>query len=102
VYGLEVKRIGITGFLLKWCESFLYNRKQKSCFGRERRIWNDRIWEWKDILSCCKLGLGLGHSWVSFFVIFLNDLILSFTITSEVYADDCKLTSINKKNDNIQ
>jgi hypothetical protein len=37
-----------------------------------------------------------------FFVIYLNDLILSLTITSKVYADDSKLISINNKNDNIQ
>ena len=44
-------------------------------------------------------GISVGSSLL---VKYLNDLILSLTITSKVYADEGTLISINNKNDNIQ
>ena len=54
---------------------------------------------WKDILSGVPQGSVLGHL---FFVIYLNDLIESLTITSKVYADDSKLIFINTDNNKSQ
>jgi hypothetical protein len=83
---LKLASIGITGNLLKWCESFLSNRKQRVVMG-------ENIGEWKDILSGVPQGSVLGPL---FFVIYLNDLLQILTIQSKVYADDTKLISIHK------
>jgi hypothetical protein len=89
---LKLKSLGINGSLLKWCESFLHNRKQRVVMGAHTG-------EWKDILSGVPQGSVLGPL---FFVIYINDLIESLTISSKVYADDSKLISINNNNDNSQ
>jgi hypothetical protein len=89
---LKLRSIGITGPLLSWCESFLQNRKQRVVMG-------EYVGEWKDIFSGVPQGSVIGPL---FFVIYLNDLILSLSITAKVYADDSKLISINNKNDNTQ
>ena len=83
---LKLASIGITGSLLKWCESFLSNRQQRVVMG-------ENISEWKDILSGVPQGSVLGPL---FFLIYLNDLLQLLTTQSKVYADDTKLISINK------
>ena len=83
---LKLASIGITGSLLKWCESFLSNRQQRVVMGENSS-------EWKDILSGVPQGSVLGPL---FFLIYLNDLFHILTTQSKVYADDTKLISINK------
>jgi hypothetical protein len=48
---LKLKSIGIIGSLLKWCESFLYNRKQSVAM-------RENVGEWKDILSSSGISVG--------------------------------------------
>ena len=72
-------------FLLKWCASFLYHRKQRVVIG-------DIIGEWQDINGGVPQGTILGPI---FFIVYINDLVSKLVTPCYIFADDTKILSIN-------
>jgi beta-galactosidase/beta-glucuronidase len=66
------------------------------CIIENKEVIGDNVRGMEGYFKWGSSGISVG------FVIYLNDLILSLTITSKIYAEESKLISINNKNDNIQ
>lgn len=79
----KLKQHGISGFVLKWVEQWLKNRKQRVTLNGFKS-------EWKDVLSGVPQGSVLGPL---LFIIYLNDLESNLGCKVFKFADDTKVAS---------
>ena len=77
---------GISGYLLKWCESYLSNRWQRTVLDGVSSTWSE-------VPSGVPQGSILGPL---FFVVFISDLpdVVLPGNTIALFADDCKISRI--------
>jgi len=85
----KLKGYGITGKILSWIEDFLKNRKQ-------RVVINGELSDWGRVESGVPQGSVLGPV---LFLIFINDLPNTMKCTVKLFADDTKLYSILRNNE---
>ena len=88
----KLESYGINSVLVRWIKSFLANRKQRVVIG-------DSSSNWEDVTSSVPQGSVLGPL---FFTIFINDLPDKAKNQCKLYADDCKLIGIIKKDEDVQ
>jgi hypothetical protein len=88
---MKMRGMGITGPILRWCESFLQNRKQ-------RVVLNGEASAWTPVISGVPQGSIIGPT---LFVIFINDMPDEVRSTLKMFADDakiyCRATSIEQR-----
>ena len=88
----KLESYGINSVLVRWIKSFLANRKQRVVIG-------DSSSNWEDVTSSVPQGSVLGPL---LFTIFISDLSDKTKNQCKLYADDCKLIGIIKKEEDVQ
>ena len=89
----KLSSYGVQGNLLKWIESFLTGRTQHVNVNNQRS-------EQKEVISGVPQGSVLGPT---LFIYFINDLPLTSTVETKIFADDTKVyTTIESPQDKIK
>ena len=82
----KLESVGVSDSVLCLIESFLNNRFQ-------RVLLNDETFEW--LPGWCATRL---HPWITFFLIYINDLSDNLLLTVKLFADDTSLFSVVNDN----
>ena len=89
---VKLSRYGITSKLLKWCESFLLNRRQ--CV-----VVNGQKSQWADVHSGIPQGSVLGPL---MFIVYINDLPDVVNTAIKLFADDTKIYTTTDRSEELQ